>query len=72
MFVPSTSASRGEDVHDELETKDRNVIMLLLFASFLFCINIHSNWKDIEKKMGGKDHYFKNKAGAKISNKSAT
>ena len=35
----STFASRGEDkhVHEELEMKDRNVIILLLLASFLFC-----------------------------------
>ena len=41
-----TSASRGEDkhVHVELETKDRNVYMLLLLASFLLCF---PNWANL-------------------------
>ena len=60
----SISASRGENkhVHVELEMKDRNVIMLLLLPSFLLCF---PNWAEIEKKIGEKDHKFKNQAGAK-------
>ena len=48
----STSACRGENkhVHVELGTKDRNVYMLLLLASFLFCF---PDWAEIEKN-GGK------------------
>ena len=51
----STSACLGENkhVHVELGTKDRNVYMLLLLSSFLFCF---PNWAEIEKKMGGKDY----------------
>ena len=67
----STLASQGEDkyVHVELKTKHRNVIMLLLLASFLFCF---PNWANIKKMVEEKDHKFKNQARAKSSNKSAT